>query len=61
VGDYFYLALPKGPINDDHILIIPIEHMAVNDLSTDGEKELEKYKNALRKMYDKENKDVVFF
>ena len=26
VGEHAYLALPKGPLNDNHLLILPIAH-----------------------------------
>jgi len=28
VRKYFYAALPKGPVTDEHFLIIPKQHIA---------------------------------
>lgn len=62
IGEYFYCALPKGALVEDHALIIPIEHTH-NALRVEPEagKELEGFKRAL-KMYSKnQGKEVVFF
>ncbi|CAH2069692.1 unnamed protein product [Thlaspi arvense] len=62
VGESFYCALPKGSLVDDHILIIPIEHLPNTlVLSPEGESELGKYKNGLRNCYQSQGNDAVFF
>ena len=62
VGDHVYLALPKGGLTDDHVLICPIGHHS-NQISLPEEavQEVNKFKSALRKMYKKHGKSVVFF
>lgn len=55
MGDNFYIALAKGPIDKYHILILSITHIqSVSLLSEEDFAELEKFKNALRKFYDSE-------
>ncbi|ESQ42724.1 hypothetical protein EUTSA_v10013022mg [Eutrema salsugineum] len=62
VGESFYCALPKGSLVDDHILIIPIEHLPNTlVLSPEGESELGRYKNSLRNCYKNQGNDAVFF
>ena len=57
-----YLTLPKGSLTDDHVLICPIGHHS-NQISLPEEavQEVNKFKSALRKMYKKHGKSVVFF
>ena len=57
-----YLTLPKGSLTDDHVLICPIGHHS-NQISLPDEavQEVNKFKSALRKMYKKHGKSVVFF
>merc|ERR1712026_615776 len=54
VGSHAYLALPKGGLTDDHVLICPIGHHS-NQISLPEEavQEVNKFKSALRKMYKK--------
>ena len=57
-----YLALPKGGLTDDHVLILPIGHHAnLIDLPEEVEQEVSQFKSALRKMYNKAGKAPVFF
>lgn len=52
IGDSFYLALAKGPINQYHILILSVTHIqSVALLSEDDWNELDKFKSALRKFF----------
>lgn len=56
MGDNFYLALAKGPIEKYHILILSITHVqSVSLLSEEDFAELEKFKSALRTFYDSES------
>lgn len=49
VGDNFYLALAKGPIDETNILILSVTHIQSSALLTEDDwKELEKFKDALR-------------
>lgn len=62
VGEHFYLALAKGPVNNFHILLIPIEHaQSVAVLNEDQFQELEIFKRSLKKLYDSMDQVVVFF
>lgn len=52
VGDNFYLALAKGPIDESNILISSVTHIQSSSLLADDDwKELEKFKDALRKCF----------
>lgn len=52
VGEHFYLALAKGPINDTHCLILPVTHIQCSALlSKESWVELDQFKDALRKMF----------
>lgn len=53
VGDNFYLALPKGPVSENHIMILCIIHIQSSaQLSNESWDELKKFKGAIRKFYD---------
>lgn len=52
VGERFYLALAKGPINSQHVLILSTQHIpCAAQLSLEDWEELLKFKNALRKLF----------
>lgn len=62
VGEHFYLALAKGPVNNFHTLIIPIEHVQSAALfNQDQFQELEIFKRSLKKLFDSKNETVIFF
>lgn len=62
VGEYFYLAMAKGPINNFHTLLIPIDHLQSSALlSEDQWQELEIFKRSLKKFFDSMNQTVIFF
>ncbi|XP_066929063.1 CWF19-like protein 1 [Clytia hemisphaerica] len=62
VGEQCYVALAKGALNEDHILICPIaHHNATSVLPDDVRMEMEKYKDCVRKMFEKEKKTIVMF
>ncbi|XP_037043320.1 CWF19-like protein 1 homolog [Bradysia coprophila] len=62
VGDNFYLALAKGPLDENNILISSVTHIQSSSLlAEDDWKELEKFKDALRKCFKAEKKVVTFF
>jgi Protein similar to CwfJ C-terminus 1 len=55
IGDNFYLALAKGPLNEDHVLILSITHIqCAAMLNADDWKELEKFKAALKRYFKSE-------
>ncbi|XP_027330082.1 zinc finger CCCH domain-containing protein 64 isoform X3 [Abrus precatorius] len=62
IGENYYLALAKGPLVDDHVLIIPVEHMP-NTLSLSSESEIElfKFQNSLKRYCRNNEKEVIFF
>ena len=62
IGDECYLALPKGGIVPDHVLIIPLDHVTtLSDLSKPMLAEIEKYKDTLREQANSQGKGMVFF
>lgn len=49
VGNYSYLALPKGPLTHDHLLILPLQHVpSMLQLSEEALKEVQRYILAVR-------------
>lgn len=62
VGEHFYIALAKGPVNNFHALLIPIEHIqSASHLNEDQFQELEIFKRSLRMFYDSMDQVAVFF
>eukprot|EP00079_Xenopus_tropicalis_P013168 XP_002941169.2 PREDICTED: CWF19-like protein 1 [Xenopus tropicalis] len=62
IGDHCYVALAKGGLTSDHVLILPIGHYkATVDLSPDVVKEVELYKAALKKFFKTKAKRYVLF
>lgn len=52
IGDSFYLALSKGPINQYHILILSVTHIQSTALLSEADwHELEKFKSGLREFF----------
>ncbi|KAK2098816.1 hypothetical protein P7K49_024267 [Saguinus oedipus] len=62
VGTHCYLALAKGGLSDDHVLILPIGHyQSVVELSAEVVEEVEKYKATLRRFFKSRGKRCVVF
>ena len=62
IGEHAYLALPKGPLNEDHLLILPIaHHRCTLELPEEVSQEIEKFKKALIKMFKHEGKAFCVF
>ncbi|KAF9615113.1 hypothetical protein IFM89_021684 [Coptis chinensis] len=62
IGENFYCTLAKGPLVEDHALIVPIEHSSnVLDVEPEIEKEVERLKKALNMYFKSQGKEVVFF
>ena len=62
IGDHAYLALPKGPLNENHVMILPIGcHRCALELPDEVSNEIEKFKSALKKLFKKEGLTCVFF
>ncbi|PSS15509.1 Zinc finger CCCH domain-containing protein [Actinidia chinensis var. chinensis] len=62
IGEHYYCALAKGPLVEDHVLIIPIEHTPTTlSSSSECEPELIRFQNSLKKYFKNQEKEVVFF
>ena len=62
VGDHAYLALPKGGLTPDHVLILPIAcYASLLELPQEVEDEVNKFKSALKKCFKKQGKATVVF
>ncbi|XP_031562672.1 CWF19-like protein 1 [Actinia tenebrosa] len=62
VGNLCYLALAKGGLVDDHILICPIAHFESSvKLNEETLMETEKFKQALQRMFSEEGKSCVIY
>lgn len=64
IGDYCYLTLAKGGLNDNHLLILPIEHIqSLNDDANSAElmQELGRFKKSLVDYFGTKSLGVVFF
>lgn len=62
VSDKAYLALAKGGLVPDHVLILPVHHhQSLVSSPQDVVEQIEKYKSCLRKMFRSKEKGVVFF
>ncbi|XP_068220486.1 CWF19-like protein 1 isoform X2 [Palaemon carinicauda] len=62
VGNHSYVALAKGGLVSEHLLILPIAHFqSTSDLEDDCREEIEKFKSALKRMFKKKGSSVVFF
>ncbi|XP_033102373.1 CWF19-like protein 1 [Anneissia japonica] len=62
VGITTYLALAKGGLVPDHVMILPIGHFQSQvDLPQDVSDEISKYKKALSKYFRSRNKSYVIF
>jgi hypothetical protein len=58
VGDECYLALPKGGLINEHVLIVTIQHISATSMSSaDTIKEIARYKESLRTFFA--TKDMV--
>ncbi|ERE80425.1 CWF19-like protein 1 isoform X1 [Cricetulus griseus] len=62
IGTHCYLALAKGGLSDDHVLILPIGHyQSVVELSAEVVEEVEKYKATLKRFFKSRGKRCVLF
>ncbi|KAK2499118.1 hypothetical protein MC885_019995, partial [Smutsia gigantea] len=62
IGTHCYLALAKGGLCDDHVLILPIGHyQSVVELSAEVVEEVGKYKATLRQFFKNRGKRCVLF
>ncbi|TRZ03862.1 hypothetical protein DNTS_000495 [Danionella cerebrum] len=62
IGTHCYMALAKGGLTLDHVLLLPIGHyQSVVELASDVVEELEKYKSAFRKFCKSRGQRCVLF
>lgn len=62
VGGNLYCALAKGPLVDDHVLLIPVEHSpSTLSLPPDCQRDLNRYQSSLRKYCKTQRKELIFF
>ncbi|XP_002732856.1 CWF19-like protein 1 [Saccoglossus kowalevskii] len=62
VGTHTYVALAKGGLVPDHVLILPIGHYQSSvDLPQEALDEVEKYKSCLQQMFRKDDESCVIF
>jgi diadenosine tetraphosphate (Ap4A) HIT family hydrolase len=60
IGQEAYLAMPKGAICEDHLLIVPIAHEASTmALSEETWREMERFKAALRRYFASQDKELL--
>lgn len=62
IGEKFYLALSKGPINEYHGLILPVTHVQSASLFTEEYwEELNRFKGALKEFFASKDQVVAFY
>ncbi|GLC41621.1 hypothetical protein PLESTB_000695700 [Pleodorina starrii] len=62
VGEEVYLAVDKGPITSEHVLLVPIDHHPASvALSPTCFAEMERYLSALRSMFASLGRELVAF
>lgn len=62
IGEFYYCALPKGPLVQDHVLVIPIEHAPCTlSLTQQSNSELVKFQNSLKLYYKNRGKEAILF
>lgn len=62
IGENYYCALAKGPLVEDHVLIIPVEHMpSTLSSSSESEVELFRFQNSLKRYCKNQGKEIIFF
>lgn len=62
IGETVYVALAKGGLTSDHVMILPVQHhQSLTRLADDIKREIKKFKSALRKFFKKKQCVPVFF
>ncbi|XP_064384037.1 CWF19-like protein 1 [Halichondria panicea] len=62
IGDHTYLALSKGGMVPEHVLVLPIGHYAAStDAPPEVLEELGQFKSALRKYFNSKDQSCVIF
>uniref|UniRef100_A0A915B349 Cwf19-like C-terminal domain-containing protein n=1 Tax=Parascaris univalens TaxID=6257 RepID=A0A915B349_PARUN len=62
VGSHCYAAMPKGPLTDGHLMILPIGHIqSLVAAPQEVRDDVQRYKEAFTLMFDKQDKVAVVF
>jgi len=62
IGTEVYLTLAKGPLDYDHFLLLPVDHISsFYGLARSAQAEIAQFKDSLRKCFAKRHKKVVFW
>ncbi|XP_039300749.1 CWF19-like protein 1, partial [Nilaparvata lugens] len=62
IGTEVYLALAKGGLVPDHLLILPVaHHQSTSSVPSTVSEEIKQFKSALKKYFKSKRKAVVFF
>jgi len=62
IGEHYYCALAKGPLVEDHVLVIPIEHIPTTLASPpECETELIGFQDSLKRYFKNQGKEAVLF
>ncbi|XP_025025542.1 CWF19-like protein 1 isoform X2 [Python bivittatus] len=62
IGTHCYLALAKGGLSPDHVLILPIGHyQSMVELASEVVEEVDKYKSVLKKFFKAKGKRCVIY
>ncbi|PIN01873.1 hypothetical protein CDL12_25616 [Handroanthus impetiginosus] len=62
IGEYCYCTLAKGPLVEDHVLIIPVEHLPNTlSLAPECEEDLSRLRSSLQAYFKRQGKEAVFF
>lgn len=62
VGEECYVALDKGPISDQHVLVLPVEHYpCTQEVPSSTFSEVERYLSALRSCFAASGRRLVGF
>ncbi|XP_028663995.1 CWF19-like protein 1 isoform X1 [Erpetoichthys calabaricus] len=62
IGTHCYMAVAKGSLTPNHVLILPIGHyQSVVDLASEVIEELEEYKSAVKKLFKSQGSRCIMF
>ncbi|XP_054826127.1 LOW QUALITY PROTEIN: CWF19-like protein 1 [Eublepharis macularius] len=62
IGTHCYLALAKGGLSPDHVLVLPIGHyQSVVELASEVVEEVDQYKSSLKEFFQSRGKRCVVF
>jgi len=62
IGDNVYIALPRGPLHPQHIMILPVSHTPYTSaLPEEARAEMANWKQALIRCFGSKNMGVVFY